>query len=132
MRNLYVAFRNALVYVFVITLFGTSFLLREVTNANLVGTALIYGIIIMLTPNILKFFKLPVNSGSTIMLNLLLSFLYFFAGIYIFGVFEVVTGRSVDLIINAVLIADRTMALVFLSISTTLVSTVMDILSDSR
>ena len=132
MRNIYIAFRNLLVFVFVVSVFGIESILKDTSVQTLIGAGLIYGILVMLIPNILKFFKLPVNNGSIFLVNLLLSCLFFFSGIYILGLFEVTAGRTVDFWIAQVVIADRTIALVVLSMFSGVISTGMEILRQSR
>ena len=105
---------------------------NSVVNSVLVG--LIYGILIMLVPNFLKFIKLPDNGGAMVLMAIIVSFLFFFVGIYIFG-FVGVNNQPVNLgitLVGPILLQDRTVALVFLSIVSAVVSVGMGMLNKKK
>jgi len=124
-----------LVFFFLITVFGAGNILRDSSLANTIGIGLVYGILMMLIPNILKFLKLPVNTGSLILMAILISFLFFFTGLYILGIFTVPAGGVIDFgiaFISPLVMADRTVALVVLTIFSALASVGLEVLSKAR
>lgn len=135
MRNLYIVFRNVLVFCFVIVVFGASNILKDNSVASILGVGIVFGVSMMLVPNILKFFKLPVNNGSHFLMSIIISFLFFFIGLYIFNFLKIPSGGSIDFGISFIpplKLQDRTVALVILSLFTTITSSLLDYLGRQK
>src|SRR5690606_4983292 len=97
MRQLFSVLLNLLIFFFLIGIFGSAISVvggNTVLNKVLVG--LLFGVFMMLVPNILKFFKLPVNGGSQLLMGILVSFVFYFLSLYILN-FIMITGSRIDL-----------------------------------
>lgn len=122
--------QNILVFFFVWAIFRKSVLIGGGQFVDELGAAIVFGIITAFTPNILKFFKLPVNGGSTFLITLILTFLYLFLQFSVFNVINL-TRQSLNLgidIIGEISLDDKTYALVILSILLSVLSVIMDFL----
>ncbi len=96
MKNLYVVLVNTLLFFFIATVIdGISISGGTVLSIVLVGV--IFGVLMMLIPAILKFFKISVNTGSRMLMALVMSFLFFFLLHSGFGGIATITGSSIDL-----------------------------------
>jgi hypothetical protein len=135
MRQVFSILLNMLIFFFLVGIFGSAISViggSSVINKVIVG--LIFGIFMMLIPNVLKFFKLPVNGASLLLMGVIVSFVFYFVSIYILSIISV-TGSSIDLGIaffEPILLQDRTVALVFLSLVSAGFSVGMDILSKRK
>ncbi|MFS8130460.1 MAG: hypothetical protein ACMG57_00625 [Candidatus Dojkabacteria bacterium] len=140
MQKIFTVILNMLIFFFLVVVLSPNIQVgsvfgiapNSVVNSVLVG--IIYGIFIMLIPNFLKFLKLPVNGGSMILMGIIVSFIFFFVGIYIFG-FVGVNNQPVNLglaLVSPIILQDRTVALVFLSIVSALVSIGMEMLNKKK
>lgn len=135
MRQLFSVLLNLLIFFFLIGIFGSAISVvggNTVLNKVLVG--LLFGVFMMLVPNILKFFKLPVNGGSQLLMGILVSFVFYFLSLYILN-FIMITGSRIDLglsFIQPIVLQDRTVALVFFSLVSAVFSVGMDVLSKKK
>ncbi|MEP7104162.1 MAG: hypothetical protein ABI721_05655 [Candidatus Dojkabacteria bacterium] len=140
MHKVFVVILNMLIFFFLVVILSPNIQVgsvfgipaNSVMNSILVG--LIFGVFIMLIPNLLKFLKLPESAGSMLLMGVIVCFIFFFVGIYLFG-FVGVNNQSVNLglpFLSPIVLQDRTVALVFLSIVSALVSTGMEILSKKK
>lgn len=122
--------QNILVFFFIWAIFRKSVLIGGGLFVDELGAAVIFGVITAFTPNILKFFKLPVNGGSTFLITLILTFLYLFLQFSVFNVINL-TRQSINLgidFIGEIPLDDKTYALVILSIMLSVLSVLMDFL----
>lgn len=140
MQKLFTVILNMLIFFFLVVILspniqvGSVFGIASNSVINSVLVGLIYGILIMLVPNFLKFLKLPDNTGAMILMGVIVSFIFFFAGIYIFG-FVGVNNQPVNLglaLTSPIILQDRTVALVFLSVVSALVSMGMGMLNNKK
>ena len=134
MRNIYVLIRNMLLFFFLVVVFSGPLLIRNGTFLDKLLVGLLFGLFMMLIPNILKFFKLPVNSGSLILMGVIVAFVFYFVALYVFN-FITVVGGSVDLglgFIEPIKLQDKTVALVFLSLVSALASIGLEILGKKK
>lgn len=140
MQKVFTVILNMLIFFFLVVVLSPNIQVgsvfgiasNSVINSILVG--LIYGTLIMLVPNFLKFLKLPDNGGAMVLMGVIVSFIFFFVGIYVFG-FVGVNYQPVDLGISTVspiFLKDRTVALVFLSIVSAVVSVGMGMLNKRK
>lgn len=138
MKNIFTVVLNMLLFFFIVGVLSPAITVKgfiagtSVLNSVIIG--LIFGIFMMLIPNILKFFKLPINNGSLFLMGIIVSFAFFFLGIYLFN-FISVNATSVDLgvpLLTSIRLQDRTVALVFLSIVSTALSIGMEVLNKKK
>lgn len=96
MKNIYIVIVNALLFFFVATIIdGIRIANGSVLSKILLGLA--FGLLVMLVPTILKFFKISVTTGSKMLLTLVLTFLFFFLLHTGFGGFASITASTIDL-----------------------------------
>lgn len=134
MRNIYVLIRNMLLFFFLVVVFSGPLLIRNGTFLDKLLVGLLFGLFMMLIPNILKFFKLPVNSGTLILMGVITAFVFYFVALYVFN-FITVVGGSVDLglgFIDPIKLQDKTVALVFLSLVSAVFSIGLEILGKKK
>lgn len=133
MRNIYVVLRNMLLFFFLVAIFDGTISVNDNTVMDKVIVGVAFGFVMMLLPNALKFFKLPVNSSSLLLLGVIMSFAFYFVGLYILE-FLTITGNNVNLGLSEVNIKfeDRTVALVVLSIVSALTSVLLETMSKKK
>lgn len=130
MKDVYVILRNMLLFFFLVAIFDGTIVVMENTVVDKTLVGLGFGLVMMLLPNMLKFFKLPVNNGSMLLLGVIVSFAFYFVGLYLMD-FVAITGNYVNLGISDINIKfeDRTVALVVLSVTSALASVFLDTMS---
>lgn len=135
MNSLYLIFKNVLVFCFVVVVFGSSNILINNSVASIIGVGIVFGIFMILVPTILKSLKLPVTNGSVFVMSIIVSFFFFFVGLYIFNFLKIPDRGIIDFGVNFIpplIIQDRTVALVILTIFSTLVSSFFDFLNKQK
>ena len=96
MKDSYRFVRNTILFYFIAILIGVNLTLpTSFAEKLLVG--MLFGVATTLIPHILKFFKLPVNEGSTFLMGMILAFIYFFGASYIFELVRF-TSQSPDIL----------------------------------
>jgi hypothetical protein len=136
MKKLFVVVQNMLVFFFVMNILSPAIQvngivgLTQVINSVFVG--ILYGLFIMLVPNLIKFLKMKVQTTSLYMMTILVSFIFFFLLRYSFNLI-VLKGGNVTIIPGFVIsLADQTVTIVFLSVIIALVSVSMLKLSEAK
>lgn len=135
MRKLFTILINLLIFFFLLGIFNNAFSIvggDTVVNKLIIG--LIFAVLMAIVPNIIKFFKVEVNTASTFLVSLLLSFIFYYLSIYILGLISV-NLTTIDLgisFIHPIDLKDRTVALLFLTAVSTLFSVLMEDLRDRR
>jgi len=121
MKDLYLVVRNTIIFYFIIILAGSTLNLPA-SFAEKIFLGVSFGVVITLIPHILKFFKLPVNSGSILLLCIIISFIFFVAMSYIFGLIQF-TNRLPDLFLffGVNITVDRLMSIVYMTLISSLV-----------
>jgi len=122
--------QNVLIFFFVWAIVRKSIIVGGGLFIDELGAAIIFGLIAAFTNNVLKFFKLPVNLGSTLLITIILTFLYLFIQISIFSVMNL-TGQGINLgidLIGEIQIQDKTYALVLLTMLLSSLSVLMEYL----
>lgn len=76
MRGIYLVLRNFLVFFFLVSIFNGVSIIQGLIGTILVG--IIFGILMMLVPAILAFFKIKPNFWSTLLLGIIVAFIFFF------------------------------------------------------
>lgn len=130
MLRVYKIIQNLLIFFFVWAIFRKSLLIGGGQFIDELTAAIIFGVLISFTPNLLKFFKLPVNWGSTFLITLIVTFLYLFIQFSVFNNINL-TGQNLLLgidFLGEVSVADKTYALVMLSSMLSIISTLMEYL----
>jgi hypothetical protein len=130
MRQVYSIIQNALVFFLVTEIFVGVMVVGNGSFSDKFLTAIIYGSFITIIPNLLKFMKLNVNSGSLILAGLLVALLFYILGFYLLG-FLNFTGNTIDLgtsVISTIKVADKTIGMIYLSVISAIASVGMDIL----
>lgn len=131
MSKLYTIIINTLLFFFIVTVVnGVVISGGTVVGKTLAG--LVFGLLIMLVPLVLKFFKITVNAASQLLLATLISFLFFFL-IYI-GVFPFgsIGGSVIDFGFgaNSVMRIDPLGTLIFVALFSAVSSTLLQLLSE--
>ncbi|CAG1022574.1 hypothetical protein DOJK_01760 [Patescibacteria group bacterium] len=129
-KKIYLIVQNILVFFFVWAIFRKTLIIGGSLFVDEFMVALLYGLLIAFTPNLLKFFKLPVNFGSLFLITLIISFLYFFVEISVLNIINL-TGQNLNLgldFVGTIVLEDKTYALVLLSVITSLLSVSMELL----
>jgi hypothetical protein len=126
---------NLLVFFFILGIFGSAFSITggdTVVNRLMLG--IVFAVLMSLAPNVLKFFKIDVNGWSLLIISILLAFIFFFISLYVLGLISVQASTiNIGLtFMQPIHLQDRTIAMVFLSVSSSIISVVMDTLSKSR
>lgn len=122
--------QNILIFFFVWAIVRKSIIIGGGVFVDELGAALIFGLIAAFTNNVLKFFKLPVNLGSTLLITIILTFIYLFLQISVFNIINL-TGQGINLgidLIGEVEIQDKTYALVLITMLLSLLSVLMEYL----
>lgn len=131
MRKVYVVLRNMLLFFFLVEVFAGALVVNRGTVIDKILVGIVFGIFMMLIPNILKFFKMPLNSGTLMLVGVIVSFMFFFVGIYVLQIITV-APKAVDLgiaFVQPIQLTDKTVALVFLSLVSAISSIGMEIIS---
>lgn len=133
MRKLFTFLLNLLIFFFLIGIFNNAFSIvggDTVVNKLIVG--IIFATLMTIVPNVIQFFKVEVNTPTLFVVSLILSFFFYYLSIYIVGLISV-NLTSIDLGISFVApleLKDRTIALVFLTVVSTILSVLMEDLRD--
>jgi hypothetical protein len=130
MKQAYLVLRNALIFFFIVSVVGGI----AITGAALgkILLAVFFGILMMIVPSILQFFKINVNTGSKLLMSIVLSFLFFFllyTGLGGVTTFSAVTYLDLGLGAGSVIVMEKVGLLIFLSLVSALASVGMDRLS---
>lgn len=133
MRELYVTLRNMLLFFFIVAVFSGTIVVRDNTVVDKILVGLAFGAVMASLPMLLKFFKLPVNTGSLLLVGIVFSFLFYFLGLYVIE-FITITGGTVDFGVSDLdyKFEDKTVALVVLSVTSAILSIVMESLSKQK
>jgi len=134
MRTVYVILRNMLLFFFLVVIFGGALRINRGSVLDELIVALVFGIFMAVIPNILKFFKLPVNAGSLILMGIIVSFVFFFVGLYVFN-FITITGQNIVLgisFLDPIVLRDKTFTLVILSLVAAALSIGLEIMSTKK
>lgn len=133
MYYVYVTLRNMLLFFFLVSVFSGTILVRDNTVFDKVLVGVIFGIVMAALPAMLKFFKLPLNTGTLLLVGTIASFLFFFFGLYVIE-FITITGGTVDVGISDLdfTFEDRTVALVVLSAIAAVFSVILETLSEAK
>lgn len=135
MRNIYVILLNMLIFFFLVGVLNPAIGVtgnNSVVSKILVG--LLFGVFMMLIPNVLKFLKLPVNGGSMLLMGIIVSFLFYFLSIYLFQLI-IVQAANINLgipLVGPIVLGDRTVALVFLSLVSAVLSIGLDAIGKKK
>jgi len=122
--------QNLLIFFFVWAIFRKTVIIGGGIFIDELSVALVFGLIAAFTNNVLKFFKLSVNLGSTFLITLILTFLYLFLQMSVFNVINL-TGQGINLgieLLGEIQIQDKTYALVLLTILLSSLSVLMEYL----
>lgn len=132
MKEMYLILRNSSVFFLVTTLFGTSILLPSDLIYKLM-LALVFGVMIYAIPFTLKFFKIPVNNASELLLGAIFCFIYF---LVVGLILEIITftGNTPEIfkLIGITTVAEQTINLVYLTIVSSIVAIGIDMLYKAR
>lgn len=132
MKELYLILRNSAVFFLITTLFGNSILLPTDLIYKLM-LALGFGVMIFAIPFTLKFFKIPVNNASELLLGGIFCFVYF---LIVGLILEIITftGNTPEIfkLIGVVTVAEQTINLVYITIVSSIVAIGIDMLYKAR
>ena len=96
MPKLYTVIVNALLFFFIISVFNGV----QLTSGTLLAkvfVSVIFGVLIMLIPNVLGILKINDSTGARLLVSLVISFLFFFVLYAQVGNLARVTASSIDL-----------------------------------
>lgn len=133
MKQVYIVIRNLLLFFFLVAIFAGTINVNDNTVLDKIIVGAVFGIVMMMLPNFLKFLKIPVNTGSLLLIGVIASFLFFFLGLYVIE-FISITGGSVNFGISDLTftLKDKTVALVVLSVTSAVLSVVLETMSKSK
>ncbi len=136
MKKFFVVLLNMLVFFFVMNIFAPTIQVKGIPgftqNINSILVGLLYGFFMMLVPNILKFFKLGVQTSAIYLMSVLVSFIFFFASKYLLNLINLGQGNITIIPGMTITLLDQTVTIVFLSIFTSIFSVSMIKLSSSK
>jgi hypothetical protein len=95
---------------------------------------LLFGLLMAFLPSILKFFKLPVNAGSLMLIGVVAAFIFYFVGFYLIDLFSVSSTAVVETGIKDLdfKMEDRTVAFVVLSVVSATFSMILETISNNK
>ncbi|MCS7317779.1 MAG: hypothetical protein NZZ41_05680 [Candidatus Dojkabacteria bacterium] len=131
----YSIFKNVLVFCFVVVVFGANNILINNSVASIIGVGIVFSIFLLLVPSILKSLKLPITSGSLLMMNFIVGFVFFFTGFYLFNFLKIPDKGIIDFgvsFIAPIYIQDKTVSLLFLTLFSTSISWIFDVVSKNK
>lgn len=100
----------------------------SILNKLIIGTS--FAILITLVPNFLKFFKLPVNTGSLFLITLTISFIFFILSVNILNLISIIPGKIDQIIFLE--IRDETIGIALISFATSFLSVLIEKLNNKR
>lgn len=135
MHKVFLILLNLFIFFFLIGIFDEAFSIRgDNTVASNLLVGLGFAVLMSLSSNVLKFFKIQINFASLFLVSFVVAFLFFFAAIYLLQIIYV-NSATIDFGLPFLLpiqLSDKTMALVFLSLSSSFLSVLMEDLSERR
>lgn len=136
MKNVYKAFVNIFIFYFLVSLFnGVLGILMPGANTFVVILipAIIYGILVAALPTILGFFKIKENTGALLLGGVVVNFLFYFLGHYVFRIFAINGGNIVlGIPALAIRVDDQTLGLLIISLLSSLVSVGIEAMSKKK
>ncbi len=123
LKKAYIVIVNALLFFFLVSVVnGVQINSGNVWTKSLIGA--LFGILMLLVPNLLQFFKISVNMWSRLLLSIVMSFIFFFFLYSGIGQISSFGPTVIDLGIGGALItiADGLGTLVFVSVLSALAS----------
>lgn len=135
MHKVFLILLNLFIFFFLIGIFDEAFSIRgDNTVASNLLVGLGFAVLMSLSSNVLKFFKIQINFASLFLVSFVVAFLFFFVAIYLLQIIYV-NSATIDFGLPFLLpiqLSDKTMALVFLSLSSSFLSVLMEDLSERR
>jgi len=134
MKNVYVTLRNMMLFFFLVVIFGGALRINNGKVLDEIIVALVFGVFMSFIPNILKFLKLPVNPGSMILMGVIVSFVFFFVGLYLFNFINII-GQTIVLgisFLDPIVLPDKTFTLVVLSLVAAIFSIGLELMSQKN
>ncbi|RMD76783.1 hypothetical protein D6810_02965 [Candidatus Dojkabacteria bacterium] len=136
MRKFFIVILNMLIFFFLADVLNPTLVVKRVLGyesvLNSVIVGVLYGVFMMLVPNLVKFFKLSLNNGSFYLFSILMAFLFFFLVKYFLGM-VLIKGGVINILPGlSILVPDETFAIVFVSLISALMSVGVFKLSQSR
>lgn len=133
MKNVFVVIVNMLLFFFLADVLGNIMNIADGTLFGKILVGLIFGVVIMLIPNILKFFKLPVTNASSFLLGIIVTFAFFL----IANMAKLITISTGSLsfgiaFLPPISLPNATMTIVFLSILATALSIGLEMLNKKK
>lgn len=126
MNFLYKTFVNITVFYFLVILFnGVLGILMPGANTFIVIAipAIIYGLLMAALPSIVTFFKIKVNTGVLLLGGIVVNFLFYFLGHYVFRIFLINMGTIIlGIPALSIRIDDQTIGFLIISLLSSVVS----------
>lgn len=136
MNMLYKTFVNIAIFYFLIILFnGVLSILMPGANTFIVVAipAIIYGLLMAGLPSIVSFFKIKVNTGILLIGGIVVNFLFYFVGHYVFKIFAINMGTIIlGIPALSIKIDDQTIGFLIISLLSSLVSVGVEATSKRR
>jgi len=135
MKNLYLILRNLMVFTFIVVIFGSNNIIKDNSVSSILLVGLLFGIVMMLIPSVLKYFKLPITPSTVFVMSLIFSFLFYFLGLYVFNLINIPSSGVLDFgvsFIQPIKLQDRTVTIVLLSLFSAFISSLIDFLSKKK
>lgn len=136
MKKVFIVLLNMFIFFFIISALSPALKVNAIPGfsgiINGVIVGLIYGVFILIVPNILKFFKISPKTGALYLMGVIVSFFFYFIMRYIFGLIQITGGNVVLLPGFSVSLVDSTVAIVFISLFSAVVSISMQQMANSK
>jgi len=141
MKNVYIAVRSIFLFYFIAVLFGPILefdgnRLSSESFPEIFVPGLVFAILVAALPTILGFFKINNNTGALLLGGIVINFLFYFIGYYVFDFFNIVQGTVVfgfdSFSLDVAGEGYETFGLLVISFISSLLSVLLDVLSKKR
>ncbi|MDQ6985475.1 MAG: hypothetical protein Q9M91_04920 [Candidatus Dojkabacteria bacterium] len=133
MKYIYITLRNTFLFFFISALFARVLLSGNNEFVDILIGGLLFGIVMALMPNILQFMKIKESAWSLILLGIVITFIFFFVGHYVFDFFTISAG---DVVLSSKTklfsVSDQTFGLILISMISSISSVILYILGKQK
>jgi hypothetical protein len=133
MKFVYATVRNMLLFFFLSALFAGIMFVGDGEFLDYLWVGLLFGAVMAAAPNILVFMKVRENIGVLFLILIVLSFIYFFLGSYIFEFLEISSGRvALNSATTVLTVEDKTFGLIIISLFSALLNVILELLERQK
>lgn len=133
MKFLYATIRNMLLFFFIAVLFSGIMFVGDAEFLDYLWIGLLFGALLAFAPNILVFMKVRENIGILFLISVVLTFIFFFLGSYVFEILELTAGRvSLSAETNLLTVEDKTFGLIIVSLFSAVLNVILELLEKEK